>query len=566
MLNELCIDNLAVIKSAVIPFTKDFNVFTGETGAGKSILINGINAVLGKRVSKDIVRSGCEKAVVTALFSNLSAETKAKLDEFGISYDDNELLITREIYADGGSGAKINAHTSSVSVLKEIGTTLVDVHGQHDNRILMYPEKHIDILDSFAGLEADIDDYKTSFKELQEISRTIKKLSENEQYKKERLDTLKIIIDEIAAASISDENEDAKIENEFSIINNSYNISEAISCSTSAISGNDSSTGITDTLDKIIELLKKHSDIVSEFPDIIKRVESLRIDASDIGNELTRIGERIDVDEERLQYLENRRSILTSIKRKYGPELSDVISKYNSAVEEARKLINNSNDIEKLINQRRELLKTVSEKAAELSSKRIAAAEILTEKIKNELKFLDMPNVKLVFSHESGKLTSKGMDIMEMMISVNAGEEPKSISKIASGGELSRIMLAIKNVIAEKDEVPTLIFDEIDTGVSGRAAQKIGIKLREISRVRQVLCVTHLSQIAVMADTHLMIEKSTSDDRTYTTVTKLDHEQKVSEIARILCGDNITETALQNAREQIDTKIDVYNDFLAQNK
>lgn len=566
MLNELCIDNLAVIKSAVIPFTKDFNVFTGETGAGKSILINGINAVLGKRVSKDIVRSGCEKAVVTALFSNLSAETKAKLDEFGISYDDDELLITREIYADGGSGAKINARTSSVSVLKEIGTTLVDVHGQHDNRILMYPEKHIDILDSFAGLEAEIDDYKKSFKELQEISRTIKKLSENEQFKKERLETLKVIIDEISAASITDENEDVKIENEFSIINNSYNISEAISGSTEALSGNDSANGITDILNKIIEVLKKHSDIVSEFPDIIKRVESLRIDASDISNELTRIGERIDVDEERLQYLENRRSILTSVKKKYGPELSDVISKYNSAVEEARIIINNSDDIEKLINQRRELLKKVSEKAAELSLKRIAAAEVLMEKIKNELKFLDMPNVKLVFSHESGKLTSKGMDIMEMMISVNAGEEPKPISKIASGGELSRIMLAIKNVIAEKDEVPTLIFDEIDTGVSGRAAQKIGIKLREISRVRQVLCVTHLSQIAVMADTHLMIEKSTSDDRTYTTVTKLDYEQKVNEIARILCGNNITETALQNAREQLDTKIDVYNNFLAQNK
>lgn len=566
MLNELCIDNLAVIKSAVIPFTKDFNVFTGETGAGKSILINGINAVLGKRVSKDIVRSGCEKAVVTALFSNLSAETKAKLDEFGVSYDDDELLITREIYADGGSGAKINARTSSVSVLKEIGTTLVDVHGQHDNRILMYPEKHIDILDSFAGFEADIDDYKTSFKELQEISRTIKKLSENEQFKKERLDTLKVIIDEISAASITDENEDIKIENEFSVINNSYNISEAISGSTEALSGNDSTNGITDILNRIIEVLKKHSDIVSEFPDIIKRVESMRIDASDISNELSRIGERIDVDGERLQYLENRRSILTSVKRKYGPELSDVISKYNSAVEEARIIINNSDDIEKLINQRRELLKIVSEKAAELSSKRIAAAEVLMEKIKNELKFLDMPNVKLVFSHESGKLTSKGMDIMEMLISVNAGEEPKPISKIASGGELSRIMLAIKNVIAEKDEVPTLIFDEIDTGVSGRAAQKIGIKLREISRVRQVLCVTHLSQIAVMADTHLMIEKSTSDEHTYTTVTKLDYEQKVNEIARILCGNNITETALQNAREQLDTKIDVYNNFLKQNQ
>lgn len=562
MLCELCIENLAVIEHAVIPFSNDFNVFTGETGAGKSILINGINAVLGKRVSKDIVRSGCDKASVTALFKGLSAETKEKLDEFGIDHSDDELLITRTILSDGGSGVRINSRTSSVSVLKEIGITLIDVHGQHDNRILMYPEKHIDIVDNFAGIQSEIDDYRESFHKLQNISRRIKKLSDNESEKLSRLETLRVMTNEIKEAQISDENEDEKIDNEFNVISNSSAISKTLSSAAEDISGDDDNDGLCGVVNDIITALKRYSDIMPSLDEISSRLESLKIEAADIADQIKSLNDNIDVDESRLSYLDNRRDTLISIKKKYGPELKDVIEKYTSAQNEAAELIDNTEEIKRITAERNELLKEVSAKAKSLSQKRRKAADQLSSKIEKELKFLDMPNVKLEISQTLGKLTSSGMDSMEILISVNAGEPPKPIAKIASGGELSRIMLAIKNVTAEKDDVPTMIFDEIDTGVSGKAAQKIGVKLREISRSRQVLCVTHLSQIAVMADSHLFIEKKTKDNRTFTEVSVLDKDSRAGEIARILGGDNITGATLEAAREQLASRDEIYGRML----
>ena len=559
MLCELCIENLAVIEHAVIPFSDDFNVFTGETGAGKSILINGINAVLGKRVSKDIVRSGCDKASVTALFKGLSAETKEKLDEFGIDHSDDELLITRTILSDGGSGVRINSRTSSVSVLKEIGITLIDVHGQHDNRILMYPEKHIDIVDNFAGIQSEIEDYRESFHKLQNISRRIKKLSDNESEKLSRLETLRIMTNEIKEAQISDENEDEKIDNEFNVISNSSAISKTLSSAAEEISGDDDNDGICGVINDIITDLKRYSDIMPSLDEISSRLDSLKIEAADIADQIKSQNDSIDVDESRLSYLDNRRDTLISIKKKYGPELKDVIEKYTSAQNEAAELIDNTEEIKRISAERNELLKEVSAKAKNLSQKRREAADQLSSKIENELKFLDMPNVKLEISQTLGKLTSSGMDSMEILISVNAGEPPKPIARIASGGELSRIMLAIKNVTAEKDDVPTMIFDEIDTGVSGKAAQKIGVKLREISRSRQVLCVTHLSQIAVMADSHLFIEKKTKDNRTFTEVSVLDKDSRAGEIARIMGGDNITDSTLKAAKEQLSSRDEIYN-------
>ena len=562
MLIELCIENLAVIKQAVIPFTNDFNVFTGETGAGKSILINGINAVLGKRISKDIVRSGCDKAVVTALFTNLSDATKVKLDEYNIDYTDDELLITRIIMSDGGSSARINSKTSSVSVLRDIGMTLVDVHGQHDNRILLYPEKHIHIVDAYADLEDDISDYQNSFKKLQDISRQIKKMAIDEQSKQERLETLNIIINDISYAEISDENEDIRVENEFNVISNSHSISEVLSRAVLMLTGDDDLLGFSESVNISVNEMKRYNDIMPDLEGIINRMDSLRIEAVDIGEELTKLNDSVDVDDERLAYLEDRRSKLMAVKKKYGPDLSDVLLKYTNALDEARRITGSSDEIKRLSEEKNSLLIEVSNKAKVLSEKRMKASEILSSKIEEELKFLDMPNVKLCFKNIDGKLTSMGMDNIEMMISVNAGEPPKPIAKIASGGELSRIMLAIKNVTAEKDDVSTMIFDEIDTGVSGRAAQKIGVKLREISRNRQVFCVTHLSQIAVMADSHLLIEKNTDGERTYTTISRLENAQRICEIARIQCGDSITETALKNAEEQLNFKEKTYNDLL----
>lgn len=562
MLCELCIENLAVIEHAVIPFSDDFNVFTGETGAGKSILINGINAVLGKRVSKDIVRSGCDKASVTALFKQLSDETKEKLDEFGIDYSDDELLITRIISSDGGSSVRINSRTSSVSVLKEIGITLIDVHGQHDSRILMYPEKHIDIVDNFAGIQKDIDDYRESFHKLQDISRRIKKLSDNESEKLTRLEALRGMTNEIKEAQISDENEDEKIEKEFTVISNSSSISKVLTSSAEEISGDDDSDGICGVISDTIAAIKRYSDIMPSLNEITARLESLKIEAADIADSIKSINDSIDVDEKRLAYLDSRRDTLISVKKKYGPELKDVIEKYNAAQKEAAELIDNTEEIKRITAEKNALLIEVSGKAKNLSQKRREAAELLSSKIENELKFLDMPNVKLEISQTLGKLTSSGMDTMELLISVNAGEPPKPIAKIASGGELSRIMLAIKNVTAEKDDVPTMIFDEIDTGVSGKAAQKIGVKLREISRNRQVLCVTHLAQIAAMADSHLYIEKTTKDNRTFTEVTVLDEDSRVGEIARIIGGDNITDSTLETAREQLTSRDEIYGRIL----
>lgn len=562
MLCELYIENLAVIQKAEIPFTKNFNVFTGETGAGKSILINGINAVLGKRVSKDIVRSGCEKSTVTAMFRELTENTKNKLAELGISCEDDELMITREIFADGGSTARINSKTATAAAVREIGETLIDVHGQHDNRILMYPEKHIEIVDSFADLSAQLEDYKNSFKELQNTARRIKQLAVLERDKQNRADFLEQFIADVGELELEDENEDTAVENEFAIANNSSVLSEALTGSHISILGDENNSGMTESIDRIIGELADFADIMPELEQLNDRLETVKIELADIGEELSRAAENIDVDEQRLEYLSERREKLYNVKKRYSCTLGELISRYNSYCKEAGEIAGYSKEIEELSSRKEKLLIEASEKAERLSRMRKEASKKLTNKISEELRFLDMPNVKIIFEHTTGKLTSMGMDIMEIMISVNPGEPPKPISKIASGGELSRIMLAIKNVIAEKEDIPTMIFDEVDTGVSGRAAQKIGVKLRQVSKSRQILCVTHLSQIAVMADNHLLIEKNNINGSTYTNVTRLDEQQRISEIARILGGEHITQTTLDNAAEQLMGQEKIYNEVL----
>ncbi len=562
MLSELYIENLAVIKQATIPFSNNLNVFTGETGAGKSILINGINAVLGRRTYKDIVRSGCEKAVISAMFTDLSVYTKAKLDELSIDYSDNELLISREIYADGGSSARVNSKPANISSVREIGATLIDIHGQHDNQILMYPEKHLEIIDNYSGLEKNVAEYNEIFKKLQDTARNLKKLTADIQNKNARMDILKNIINDIGSLEIDDENEDTMLNDEYALANNSSTISNTIIEADVLLSGNDDISGVCETLDNIINKLSLHVDLLPEFNEIAKRLENSRIEISDISGELIKINDTIDIDAERFAYIQNRREQLNSVKRKYGPELKDVMAVYKNAVLEAETIVNSSEELEKLNKEKNALLVDVTNKAEALSELRIKASQELVIKIESELHFLDMPNVQFVFEHNAGKLTSTGMDSFQMLLSVNKGEDPKPIAKIASGGELSRIMLAIKNVIAEKDDVPTLIFDEIDTGVSGRAAQKIGVKLRQTSKFRQVLCVTHLSQIAVMADNHLLIQKDTVDDKTETTVKKLDMDERKYEIARILSGEHITETSLQNAEEQLLSRDEVCDELL----
>lgn len=550
MLSELYIENLAVIEKATIDFSDKLNVFTGETGAGKSILINGINAILGQRVTKDIVRTGTDKAVISALFTDIGDNVLQVLDELGISAEDGQLFLTREIRSDGGSVARVNSRAVNVSVLKAIGETLVTIHGQHDNQILMAPERHIEILDSYAESEALIEDYHSSFRELQSIAKKINKIKTEQSKKEFRMAELADIVEEINALNIH-EGEDKEIEAELNISKNAVAISEALYMAKQLLSGDDDTDGAVEMTQRASKSVEEYTDIMTEISPIYDRLSSAAIEMEDISEEIGSLLDSLDIDPKRYDYLNQRSDELRRIMKKYGPELDDVLTTLENSQNELDELSGAEQSLDELNKEKERLLAEVSKKAKALSDHRKKAGERFVSQVTEELEFLNMPNVKLVVQQKTGKLTINGMDSIEFLISANLGEEPKPIAKIASGGELSRIMLALKNVIAEKDSIGTLIFDEIDTGVSGRAAQKIGIKLKQISRLRQVLCVTHLAQMAVMADNHLLIEKNIQGDRTVTTVRTLDHEQRKYEIARIMGGENITELMLENAEQYL---------------
>lgn len=550
MLSELYIENLAVIEKATIDFSDKLNVFTGETGAGKSILINGINAILGQRVTKDIVRTGTDKAVISALFTDIGDNVLQVLDELGISAEDGQLFLTREIRSDGGSVARVNSRAVNVSVLKAIGETLVTIHGQHDNQILMAPERHIEILDSYAESEALIEDYHSSFRELQSIAKKINKIKTEQSKKEFRMAELADIVEEINALNIH-EGEDKEIEAELNISKNAVAISEALYMAKQLLSGDDDTDGAVEMTQRASKSVEEYTDIMTEISPIYDRLSSAAIEMEDISEEIGSLLDSLDIDPKRYDYLNQRSDELRRIMKKYGPELDDVLTTLENSQNELDELSGAEQSLDELNKEKQRLLAEVSRKAKALSDHRKKAGERFVSQVTEELEFLNMPKVKLVVQQKTGKLTINGMDSIEFLISANLGEEPKPIAKIASGGELSRIMLALKNVIAEKDSIGTLIFDEIDTGVSGRAAQKIGIKLKQISRLRQVLCVTHLAQMAVMADNHLLIEKNIQGDRTVTTVRTLDHEQRKYEIARIMGGENITELMLENAEQYL---------------
>ena len=550
MLSELYIENLAVIEKATIDFSDKLNVFTGETGAGKSILTNGINAILGQRVTKDIVRTGTDKAVISALFTDIGDNVLQVLDELGISAEDGQLFLTREIRSDGGSVARVNSRAVNVSVLKAIGETLVTIHGQHDNQILMAPERHIEILDSYAESEALIEDYHSSFRELQSIAKKINKIKTEQSKKEFRMAELADIVEEINALNIH-EGEDKEIEAELNISKNAVAISEALYMAKQLLSGDDDTDGAVEMTQRASKSVEEYTDIMTEISPIYDRLSSAAIEMEDISEEIGSLLDSLDIDPKRYDYLNQRSDELRRIMKKYGPELDDVLTTLENSQNELDELSGAEQSLDELNKEKERLLAEVSKKAKVLSDHRKKAGERFVSQVTEELEFLNMPKVKLVVQQKTGKLTINGMDSIEFLISANLGEEPKPIAKIASGGELSRIMLALKNVIAEKDSIGTLIFDEIDTGVSGRAAQKIGIKLKQISRLRQVLCVTHLAQMAVMADNHLLIEKNIQGDRTVTTVRTLDHEQRKYEIARIMGGENITELMLENAEQYL---------------
>lgn len=547
MLREIYIKNLAVIKEAVIPLTEKLNIFTGETGAGKSILINGINAVLGHRSSKDIVRTGCDKAVITALFTELDEDIIKHLDELGIAHENDEITVTREIGSDGRSIARINHRTASASLLKEIGAMLINIHGQHDNQVLMDSERHLQVLDDFGTDCTFLENYREAFRELQQTAKKLNELRKFEQSRTERTVYLNAIIEDIGELELS-ENEDETLQKEYETAKNAEKMIIAIKNAVQTITGEDTANDMISSAEFEISRYTENNE---ELNTLYERLSEVEIELADISSELENLAEKIELDGQRLEYLSTRLNTINKLKRKYATDCNGLIEIYNNACTEITKYESSATEIAELNKKKESLLHTVTERAKALFDYREELGKKFAERVTSELEFLNMPDVVIEVRHEKGKLTVNGMDSVEFLISANKGESLKPISKIASGGELSRIMLALKSVIAGRDNIPTMIFDEIDTGVSGKAAQKIGIKLREIGKIHQVICVTHLSQIAVMADNHLLIEKKTVGERTETDVIQLDFDGRVSEIARIMGGENPSDLMLDTAREEI---------------
>jgi len=546
LLRELSIENLAVIEKASIAFDDKLNVFTGETGAGKSILIGGINAILGGRVSKDIVRAGTEKAVVTGLFDDLPESVRTKLSDNGFAVDD-ELLLQRDIHADGKSTARINGRATTVAILRDIASELIDIHGQHDNRLLMDGDNQREILDSYGKNSGLLSEYATAFKEFSALSRKIKEVSRKKTESLEKAELLRERLEELDRYNFSADEEET-VKQKIEELRNAEYISENLYNAQTAISGDDDTDGAYSMLEHCKNSVSSLSETIPELDKLAERISDMLVELEDIREEIV---QRIpDEDEDTagmLGVLEERLSVILRLQRKYGTDLAQILENSEKWRNELYEIDNGDDIIEELTEKKKEAGEKVKRLATVLTSRRKKAADELAKQISAELTFLDMPDIRLVFDISQDKVTLSGMDKVEMLISVNKGEDLKPMSKIASGGELSRIMLAVKNVLAETDKLHTMIFDEIDTGISGRAAAKVGLKLHEAAENRQILCVTHLAQIAAMADTQLLIKKTSDEKRTYTGITKLDFEGRKREIARIISGDENDPISLENA-------------------
>lgn len=548
MLRELSIENLAVIERATAQFGGNFNVFTGETGAGKSILIGGINAILGQRTTKDIVRTGAPKAVITAMFDDIPDAVAEKLSEMGFSAEDGELMLMREISADGKSSARINGRSATAAMLREVGSMLVDVHGQHENRILMSSDNQRDILDSYGRLGDVLADYREKFRSFSRVSKRIHKLQTENETRALKIQKLTMIVEELEELDL-EKGEGDRLEAELQKCRNFVKIQAALYSAYGCLNGEDTA-GALDQLRRAMNTLTSVSAFLPEADELAKRIGDILPEAEDIAAEISSLTND-DSGAAREAALEDRVSALKHAKRKYNMDSDQLVDYLDECRAELLELDGADGELEQLMAKKHDLGEEVRKAAANITKLRSEAADRLSEEICEQLRFLDMPNVRIVISVNKDKVTINGMDAVEMLISANAGEEPKPLNKIASGGELSRIMLAIKSVLADSDDIPTLIFDEVDAGISGRAAQKVGIKLAETAKKRQVLCITHLAQIASQADYHLLIEKNTEGERTFTRIQQLDHDGRRAELARIIDGDGSSESSLQAAEEML---------------
>lgn len=550
MLSQLFIKNIAVIESASIDFENGFNVFTGETGAGKSILIDAINAVLGGRTSRDLVRTGASKAFVSAVFSDISPKVKNILEELGYDSDEDDLLISREISSEGKNICKINARPATVSALKQLSCALIDVHGQHDSAILQNPELHIGYIDAYGNTSAELLSYAESYKAMKETERAIKKISMDDSDKEARIDLLKYQIGEIESAAI-EEGEEEELLALSKRIKSSENIMELVSGTVAALDGDDGSEGALEELETVIKNAQQLAEYFPDFTEISEKFKSSYYELEEFANDVKNCADELDFDPNLQNRTEKRLDEIFRLKRKYGGSVEAMFAYYNKAKNELDGIEFSEERLEKLNKEYAVLKKAAEEKAYVLTQKRLDAAKSFEHAVMNELSYLNMPNVRFSVNFEHTDYFESGCDNIEFYIATNAGEPLKPLAKIASGGELSRIMLSIKNVLADKDEVGTLIFDEVDTGISGAAAQKVGKKLKQVSKGRQIICVTHLAQVAAFADNHLLISKATENERTFTSVTSLDKEGRICELARIMGGE-ITDSLKNSAKELLE--------------
>lgn len=550
MLSQLFIKNIAVIESASIDFENGFNVFTGETGAGKSILIDAINAVLGGRTSRDLVRTGASKAFVSAVFSDISPKVKNILEELGYDSDEDDLLISREISSEGKNICKINARPATVSALKQLSCALIDVHGQHDSAILQNPELHIGYIDAYGNTSAELLSYAESYKAMKETERAIKKISMDDSDKEARIDLLKYQIGEIESAAI-EEGEEEELLALSKRIKSSENIMELVSGTVAALDGDDGSEGALEELETVIKNAQQLAEYFPDFTGISEKFKSSYYELEEFANDVKNCADELDFDPNLQNRTEKRLDEIFRLKRKYGGSVEAMFAYYNKAKNELDGIEFSEERLEKLNKEYAVLKKAAEEKAYVLTQKRLDAAKSFEHAVMNELSYLNMPNVRFSVNFEHTDYSESGCDNIEFYIATNAGEPLKPLAKIASGGELSRIMLSIKNVLADKDEVGTLIFDEVDTGISGAAAQKVGKKLKQVSKGRQIICVTHLAQVAAFADNHLLISKATENERTFTSVTSLDKEGRICELARIMGGE-ITDSLKNSAKELLE--------------
>ena len=544
MLRTLDIENIAVIEKASVDFSPGLNVLTGETGAGKSIVIDSINAILGERTSKELVRHGCDNAYVSAYFDDIPETVSKKIAEIGYELDDNALLLSRKISANGKSAFKIKGKSATVSMLKEVGTLLVNIHGQHDSQALLNPDYQYQYIDMMFSDNSIFQAYKASFKDLITARRKLKALAMSESDKDKELELLDYQIKELEDADIKI-GEREELNQRRALISTAEAITNALNLSLQTINGDDENNGVQSSINICFNTLlqfgqaKEISEVFADINDKLEfakdKIDALLLELSFDPNELEQMEERLD--------------LLFRLSSKYGNDESEMLDFLEKAKQRRNSIVYSDMELEKLNAQYDEYFDKTVRLAEELSASRKRSAEEFEKQVKAELEFLDMPKLQFKVDFQKGNLSSNGFDKIEFLISTNPGEPPKPLAKIASGGELSRIMLAIKNILSYNDTIGTLIFDEIDVGVSGRASQKIGLKLKAVSKNTQVICVTHSAQIASNANEHFLIEKDITSDKTYTKVTPLDFESRKRELARIMGGLEITDTLLKSAEE-----------------